>query len=384
MKKNLLAAILFLIILFTSCMPHGLQVVSDTSEDDIYAIDTTQREKSDIVSVATLTGLRADNDNSFNSHITAVVVDNLFISWHNPQSGLSEASILYEILMTDGGVTRFLALYEDYSTIPVVGPVRDPYDQMIHLILPLEAFLVTDRLNQHTVDFIKEHDFESKIMTAQYGRDMLWVNGNRVEYMTSEFTRYTDGGNLSAAVQYYEVENEYSYSDTLFDFISPADVPRVLPDGTATSVIVFHSERNMTHLDFDTKTHQYKLSKEWVWGNEYEIANDYKILIDNNNEMQLAFDNVFVLFAEMQTIPNQDSNTYFEGNSMMEILYSNGGIGYYFNGGYFEEIRWIKENPTDMLKIISMQDGIEVARINPGTSYITIVDNKMATAFTYK
>ena len=88
-------------------------------------------------------------------------------------------------------------------------------------------------------------------------------------------------------------------------------LPRVLPDGTAASVSVYHSERNMTHLDFDAKTSQYKLSQEWIWGNEYEITNDYKILIDNNDGKQLAFDNVFVLFAEMQIIPNQDSNTYF-------------------------------------------------------------------------
>ena len=384
MKKKLFAAALFLVILFCSCMPHGLQIISETSEDSITAIDTPQITKSDIFSGTTLTGLRNDNDGSCNSHIAAVVVDNLLISWHNPQSGLSEASILYEILMTDGDVTRFLAFYEDYNTMPVVGPVRDPYDQMIQLVLPLKAFLVTDWLNQNTADFIKKYDFETKVMTAQYGRDTLWVNGKRVEHMAREFTRYTDGGNLSAAVQYYEVEDECSYSDKLFDFISPDDVPRVLPDGAATSVSVYHSERNMTHLDFDAKTSQYKLSQEWIWGNDYEIANDYKILIDNNDGKQLAFDNVFVLFAEMQTIPNQDSNTYFEGNRMMEILYSCGGIGYYFNGGYYEKIRWIKETPTDMLKIVSIQDGFEAVKINPGTSYVAIVDNKMESGFSFK
>ena len=68
-----------------------------------------------------LTGEELPQGYSQDRRITAVVIDNVFMA--RPQRGLAEADILFECLV-EGGITRFMALYADYRSLPQVGPVR--------------------------------------------------------------------------------------------------------------------------------------------------------------------------------------------------------------------------------------------------------------------
>lgn len=56
----------------------------------------------------------------------AVMVENITES--RPQSGLNEASVVYEAL-SEGGITRFMAVYGPFTDVPEIGPVRSarPY-----------------------------------------------------------------------------------------------------------------------------------------------------------------------------------------------------------------------------------------------------------------
>ena len=51
-----------------------------------------------------------------------------------------------------------------------------------------------------------------------------------------------------------------------------------------------------------------------------------------------------------------------------------GGVGYYFNGGKVEKVRWMKGDPNEPLRIVTL-DGTETnVEINVGTSYVAMVD----------
>lgn len=56
----------------------------------------------------------------------ALVIENIVES--RPQSGLNDASVVYEAL-AEGGITRFLAVFGPFGRIPEIGPVRSarPY-----------------------------------------------------------------------------------------------------------------------------------------------------------------------------------------------------------------------------------------------------------------
>ena len=55
-----------------------------------------------------------------------------------PQSGLNAADLVYE-MVTEGGITRLMAVYRDRTAIPLVGPIRSARDQHVQLMIPLNC-----------------------------------------------------------------------------------------------------------------------------------------------------------------------------------------------------------------------------------------------------
>lgn len=75
--------------------------------------------------LSTLTGLPVADASVNQRPVTGVMIENSLDA--RPQSGLDQAGVVYEAI-AEGGITRFLALYQD-STPAYVGPVRSvrPY-----------------------------------------------------------------------------------------------------------------------------------------------------------------------------------------------------------------------------------------------------------------
>ena len=91
-----------------------------------------------------LTGLEKESDFHNGRSPVAVMVNNLKMSSGNdafPQWGIGSADIIYE-MVTEGGITRMMAVYSDYEKMPKVGPVRSARDQHVQLMLPLGALYV--------------------------------------------------------------------------------------------------------------------------------------------------------------------------------------------------------------------------------------------------
>ena len=78
----------------------------------------------------------------------------------------------------------------------------------------------------------------------------------------------------------------------------------------------------------------------------------------------MEFDNVFVLWTQISRYPD---------GILSNVSLNFGGVGYYFNSGRMEKVRWIKGGANDPLKIVTL-DGTETEiEINPGKSYIAVV-----------
>lgn len=58
-----------------------------------------------------------------NRQVVAIMIENLASEGVRPQYGLSKAEIVYE-LITEGGITRFMAIYSSAENIAQIGPVR--------------------------------------------------------------------------------------------------------------------------------------------------------------------------------------------------------------------------------------------------------------------
>ena len=100
---------------------------------------------------------------------------------------------------------------------------------------------------------------------------------------------------------------------------------------------------------------------------QYYGKSGYLDTIDQNNDQQLAFDNVVVLFTDIHTYPGHTST------DLQFVDYSYGGYGYYIYGGKAERIRWVKGTPQEALRLVQL-DGSTPYEINCGKTYLAVVD----------
>lgn len=95
----------------------------------------TQKKVVEKKVVSPLTGIVLKDPSLAKRPVTAIMIENSPDA--RPQSGLSEADIIYEAI-AEGGVTRFMAVYQE-SQPQYIGPIRSARPYYIDYALPLEA-----------------------------------------------------------------------------------------------------------------------------------------------------------------------------------------------------------------------------------------------------
>ena len=126
-----------------------------------------------------LTGETATGDNTFRP--IAVMISNAKINL--PQSGLTDADIIYEAV-TEGGVTRMMAVYSDINSIKRSGSIRSARDQFIELMLPLNAIYIhigTSTSAKRMLDFYSYNDIDGiylGFLAFQYDTEMAKITVN--------------------------------------------------------------------------------------------------------------------------------------------------------------------------------------------------------------
>lgn len=325
-----------------------------------------------------LTGYEKDLDYPEGQRITAVMVNNLTTC--RPQRGLSAAQMLFEIKV-EGGITRFMALFNDYNQIPTIGPVRSARDQFFRLVLPWQPLYV--HIGQSVVQkqYIEDFDYDEWNLEGNFDGKLYFRNSNRRNWagnsVATEHTAYSSGELIADYINRKEVDDRRSYNSTFFNFVDyrqPAQVPTgafVEGDNEAGRVTVRHSQSYRTRFDYDAALGQYKMAQY------YSPIGGYRDTIDENNDQQLAFDNVIVLFTDIHVYPGH------EAKDLQYAEYSWGGVGYYCYGGKIEKIRWQKGAPLDALQLVTY-DTEDPLYINCGKSYVTVVDVDEAINFKWE
>ena len=172
--KKLLAAVLAaltLISCFTGCV---------STPDDSVLEEPSPTPK--VWYQNALTGEEQSIDYPLGTSPVAVMVNNIMskdgynCAW--PQSGLSKADVVYE-METEGGITRYMALFRDWTKMPVVGPIRSARDQFVQLMLPFECLYIHDGASAYAKDMLAQYRYEDKDLQPNAGiafRDLTEYN----------------------------------------------------------------------------------------------------------------------------------------------------------------------------------------------------------------
>ncbi len=311
-----------------------------------------------------LTGEEQSVDYPQGTSPVAVMVNNIMTkdsyncAW--PQSGLSKADVVFE-METEGGITRYMALFHDWTKMPVVGPIRSARDQFVQLMMPYRSLYIHDGASSYAKDMIDRYGYHEKDLQPNTGiafRELTEYNKGKKAY---EHTEFTSGQLIDEAISSGKYNINYNEeSGNMFEWVKYDEPARVL-DGVDVSTMEWRfSNSYAAKITYNSENNKY--TKEHI-----NLAwNFSKPLIDaGENGIPVEFDNVFVLWTQIERYPD---------GVLSDVSLAWGGVGYYFNGGKVEKVRWMKGKPNEKLRIVSL-DGTETdVLINPGKSYIAFVD----------
>ncbi len=240
-----------------------------------------------------------------------------------PQSGLSSADVVYEIV-AEGGITRFLSVFYCNSA-EEVGPIRSARTYFLDFI----SEYGTSPLYVHVGGANQDGPADALSQIEDYGwaeaNDMnqfsigfptFWRDYDRLGHpVATEHTMYSTTEKLlqfAAASRKLKIEDEDGIPWT------KGFVPYVFKEDAPTSQ---RPPKQTVHLEFWTRDSAYGV--DWIYepiANIYKRNNGGRPHTDRNNNKQLSAKNIVVL----KMIEN-NANDGYENNA--HLLYRTKGIG---------------------------------------------------------
>lgn len=336
-------------------------------EETEYQGPSVQTPKTDI-SRGNLERETPDANNQVHSYLTgkltdanvalkrpmAVMINNIINAI--PQCGISRAAVIYEAPV-EGEITRLMAIFEDYSGLDKIGPIRSCRDYYIDFALEFDALYTHFGQAVYAFDLLNS-DMVNNISGLQYQEAAGELNGycgEDIFYRTDDrpapHNAYTSASGLDTAIERKEYSLELD-DDYTGHFKFAADGEKVsYPDGTAT-YIQPSLYTNYPHFEYDSATGLYMRY-------QYDGAQ-----IDEMTGEQLGFDNVIIQYCPI--VPYDD-------HGYLNIDTNAGGEAILFTNGTYQYATWTKDSDWGPAKYYDA-DGNEIS-INQGKTWVCIVQD---------
>ena len=328
-----------------------------------------------------LTGLKTSVTDPSNKRPVAIVVDNISNAYKN-QKGLYQADILYEALVVPG-ITRYVAIIEDYESVKDICNVRSGRDYHIDIAQGHNAILVC-----HGGSITNNYNFY-QLVISRLGSRYAFVD-TKDEYVT---------GTEEGGKKYGTIQNYKSRSDLLFDTVVNGSALKIMvtgkssrfaksgagytgaPNGfkfgtssASSSSISAKTVKVQFTMDNNTSTKDVTFT--------YDSASDKYIRSQlpkegtNISGEELSFTNVVFLGVEV----TQGKGTE-EDPRMALIDVTGSGKGYYCYGGKMVAIRWSK-TANGALRLMT-ENGAELT-LSAGNTYIGYLEKDYVGEFPSK
>ncbi len=306
-------------------------------------------------SVNPLTGENGYNSDAVGKRPVAIMVNNLKAAL--PQYGITEADIIYEVPV-EGGITRLMAVYADYTNVPDVCSVRSCRYYYPIISLGLDAVychwgsdqtIALETLNRTGIDHL-----DGASETGLFYRDE-----NRVGKYDSEHTGYLRGSELKQHFESHGFRTDVNAQNIGggLSFVSEGE-------SASTEGALDCSELTLKFSDSYFSTFEYNADEKTYY--KKHSGNPH---MDGVTNQQLNFENVVAV---------QTSITSRDGY-LMDVQLVGSGTGYYATNGKIQLIEWSKETENSPIKIYDI-NGNEI-KFNVGESYFGIIGNDKTISF---
>ena len=271
----------------------------------------------------------------------------IMINCHNnalPQAGLSNAYIVYEI-MVEYGITRMMALYKDVD-ITKVGAVRSARAQYLGYAFENDAIYVHAGGSPESLNRIKNEKIDDVDVDGQYGvrdkslkRDWehtLFTNINLLKKGTSD-KKLRNTTQVKSLLKYSEEELDLSKYET-----KKANKVSIRYSDYRTSIYEYDKD-NLNYLRFMNK----QKNTDLVTGKQYTAKN------------------ILVYGVKYDGYNYKSKTVYQRPNNIGK------GEGYYITDGLALPITWEKKDEKSQT-IYKIKETGEDLMVNDGNTYIQI------------
>lgn len=300
-------------------------------------------------------------DEPYKGRPVSVVINNLKKCL--PQYGISSADMIYEV-ETEGGITRFLAVFTDLTGVEAIGPVRSVRTFFNSIAFSYNSPVI------HCGGSVKGlqamHDINNKLpkwdhIDQRYNGTYFYRDQQRRKQgYALEHTLFTTGEKLTEALAKKEYDTIYdtevSYGLQFADQVA-------LSGEAANKVTVTFTGKKTTTFTLDTATGLYKAS---------QYKKDH---IDGATNEVLSYRNILVI----QTPQKRENDGYYVRSY---YTLTGEGEGYFACDGKIVPITWSRKSVNDPFSY-TLADGTPVT-LGVGKSYVAVIGDKSPAGVKYE
>lgn len=270
----------------------------------------------------------------------AVMVENH--SEARPQSGLSQAALVYEVPV-EGGITRFLAVFSGHSTVREIGPVRSVRPYYVDWAHELDADLVHVGGSPEAITRLQTLDINDADEFA-WGR-YFWRSSRR----PAPHNTYTSAELLTELRD----AREWSATSTVTSWRFAEAVPTEHPTSSPPIVI-----------DFSSATYRV----EWRYDGEQNVYRRFIAGAPDNDkdDTPIVAQNIIVLRTDAQVL---------DAEGRLRVRTTGSGRAWIFHNGLRTEVLWKKPTAKQRMHF-ETPDGKEIY-FTPGTTWVEVTTRDM-------
>jgi hypothetical protein len=268
------------------------------------------------------------------------------IKYASPQSGTSEAGVLYEAIV-EGGITRLMGIFEELHETRI-GSVRSARHYFVSFADEYNAIYVHFGETTYATKKIKSLGINNLSGLTGVG-DTVFYRDKSIKEPHNAFTS-REGILKGTEIKGYKTEYDENYESHFKFYEEDTDL---VSEEKVNKVTLKFSAYTSPYFTYNTES---KLYERFQFGEKH---------VDANSGEQLAFKNIIVQFVKEWDIDKNDYQT-------MDIADAS-GEGYYINNGKKVDITWKKNESTKKMRYYD-KSGNELV-MNPGKIFIAIFPN---------
>lgn len=312
----------------------------------LVATPTAEATQTPELATSLLDGMQYSPDKA-NRHPLAVMIENHPDA--RPQSGLSDASIVYEAI-TEGGITRFMAIFGP-KDVKEVGPIRSARLFFMDWLKEYDAFYAHAGGNEDALASIGTYAIKNLDNSSKY-----FYRDSKGRSVATEHTLYSSTDKLYQ----YAQSKSFDINASNFEALKfKTDGPAATDAGKGVEINFSGSATYTVKWTYDQANNKYL---------RYMAGSEHK---DRNNDTQITAKNIVIQSIDRTLQPH---GSYGSENWVFDTV--GDGKAKILRDGQVIEATWKKTSLTSRTKFYD-SSGAEI-EFNPGNTWYEITANDVS------